>query len=94
MNHQRGSHIKQKSIALQAHLLKRAGHLYSGVCRCEGTDKACELLRRNPGYWSQPDEFDPDRFSMEGPVPSETTENFNYLPFGGGRRKCIGTPPL
>ncbi len=23
-------------------------------------------------------------------MPNETTENFNYLPFGGGRRKCIG----
>ncbi|CAL8463765.1 g3299 [Coccomyxa elongata] len=47
-------------------------------------------IHRNPGYWSQPDDFDPDRFSMDGPVPNETTENFNYLPFGGGRRKCIG----
>lgn len=48
------------------------------------------MMHRNPVYWSKPDDFDPDRFSMEGPIPNETTENFNYLPFGGGRRKCIG----
>ncbi|EIE27810.1 cytochrome P450 [Coccomyxa subellipsoidea C-169] len=47
-------------------------------------------IHRDTGYWTRPEDFDPDRFSLEGPVPNETTENFNYLPFGGGRRKCIG----
>ncbi|KAK9917377.1 hypothetical protein WJX75_003717 [Coccomyxa subellipsoidea] len=47
-------------------------------------------IHRNSGYWQRPEEFDPDRFLLDGPVPNETTENFNYLPFGGGRRKCIG----
>jgi cytochrome P450 len=36
-------------------------------------------------------EFNPDRFgALEGPIPNEVTEEFAYLPFGGGRRKCIG----
>ncbi|CAK0785609.1 hypothetical protein CVIRNUC_008820 [Coccomyxa viridis] len=47
-------------------------------------------IHRNAGFWSNADSFDPDRFPVEGPIPNEITENFNYLPFGGGRRKCIG----
>ena len=46
---------------------------------------------RSPVLWDQPDEFDPDRFGpLEGPAPNEVTEDFKYLPFGGGKRKCIG----
>ncbi len=46
---------------------------------------------RSPQLWDRPDEFDPDRFGpLEGPAPNEVTEDFKYLPFGGGKRKCIG----
>ena len=48
---------------------------------------------RNPGYWRQADEFMPDRFPLDGAMPNEVTEAFNYLPFGGGKRKCIGAQP-
>ena len=47
---------------------------------------------RNLGYWSNADSFNPDRFPVDGPIPNEVTEAYNYLPFGGGRRKCIGEP--
>ena len=47
-------------------------------------------LHRNPAYWPNPDKFDPDRFPVDGPTPNEVTEDFRYLPFGGGKRKCIG----
>ncbi|WPT10956.1 Protein LUTEIN DEFICIENT 5 [Picochlorum sp. SENEW3] len=47
-------------------------------------------LHRNPGYWTNPDKFDPDRFPIDGPMPNEVTEDYRYLPFGGGKRKCIG----
>ncbi|GLC45871.1 hypothetical protein PLESTB_001447900 [Pleodorina starrii] len=48
-------------------------------------------LHRSPKLWDEPDKFKPERFGpLDGPVPNEVTENFAYLPFGGGRRKCIG----
>jgi beta-ring hydroxylase len=47
-------------------------------------------MYRDASYWQNPETFDPDRFPVDGPIPNEVTENFNYLPFGGGRRKCIG----
>ncbi|KAG2433939.1 hypothetical protein HYH02_012484 [Chlamydomonas schloesseri] len=48
-------------------------------------------LHRSPKLWDEPDKFKPDRFGpLDGPMPNEVTENFAYLPFGGGRRKCIG----
>lgn len=47
-------------------------------------------LHRNPSYWPNPDEFNPERFPVDGPIPNEVTEDFKYLPFGGGKRKCIG----
>lgn len=47
-------------------------------------------LHRSPELWDEPDTFNPDRFSLDGPTPNETTHDFKYLPFGGGKRKCIG----
>ena len=50
--------------------------------------------RRSPEYWPEPNAFNPDRFPLDAPVPNEVTQNFAYLPFGGGKRKCIGAPLL
>ncbi|KAL6779702.1 CYP97A5 [Auxenochlorella protothecoides x Auxenochlorella symbiontica] len=47
-------------------------------------------LHRSPAHWDRPEAFDPDRFDLAGPTPNEITTGFAYLPFGGGRRKCIG----
>ena len=49
-----------------------------------------KMTCRSPHIWQRPDEFDVDRWRTSGPPPSELSENFAYLPFGGGRRKCIG----
>jgi beta-ring hydroxylase len=58
----------------------------------EGTDFFISVwnLHRNPRLWDKPEEFIPERFPVDGKAPDEYTEDFAYLPFGGGQRKCIG----
>lgn len=44
------------------------------------------LTHRHPGFWRNPEGFDPERF-RRGAAPPEP---FAYFPFGGGPRLCIG----
>jgi cytochrome P450 len=44
-------------------------------------------MQRDPELWDHPLEFDPDRFS---PERSAGRSRWQYLPFGGGPRSCIG----
>lgn len=44
------------------------------------------LVHRNPDHWPNPEGFDPHRF-----LPGAADRHrLAYLPFGGGRRQCIG----
>ncbi|WP_433252551.1 cytochrome P450 [Actinomadura nitritigenes] len=43
------------------------------------------LLHRNPDLWPDPEGFRPERFLGEQDRPRHA-----YLPFGGGRRICVG----
>jgi cytochrome P450 len=45
------------------------------------------LLHRNPEFWCNPDQFDPQRFLSDS---ASTRPRYAYLPFGGGRRICVG----
>ena len=45
------------------------------------------LLHRNPEFWPNPEGFDPERFL---PAQSSDRPKYAYLPFGGGRRICVG----
>jgi len=43
------------------------------------------MLHRHRKYWADPDAFDIDRFAEKG-----DRHRFQYLPFGGGPRTCVG----
>ncbi|KAG8442890.1 hypothetical protein GDO86_011629 [Hymenochirus boettgeri] len=45
------------------------------------------VLHRNPDVWPEPDQFQPERFSKEN---RDNWDPYNFLPFGGGPRNCIG----
>lgn len=44
-------------------------------------------LHRNPKYWSNPDQFNPERFNKNNRI--NLPKNV-YIPFGSGPRVCIG----
>ncbi len=45
------------------------------------------LLHHHPEFWPEPNRFDPERFL---PGTASTRPRYAYLPFGGGRRICVG----
>jgi len=44
-------------------------------------------LHRHPGFWEQPEVFNPLRFSPEA---DQRRHRYAYIPFGAGPRQCIG----
>ncbi len=44
-------------------------------------------IQRDPKLWDQPTTFDPDRFTGDW---HRSIDRWQYLPFGAGRRSCIG----
>ena len=46
------------------------------------------VAHHDPRYWDEPGRFDPDRFASER---AKARAPYSYLPFGGGKRACIGS---
>ncbi|XP_057793367.1 cytochrome P450 81Q32-like [Salvia miltiorrhiza] len=72
-------------------------HVSSDECRVEGfhVPRGTMLLvnaweiHNNPETWEDPEKFVPERFEG-GKVESRTEFEFEFLPFGRGRRACPG----
>ncbi|KAJ0735656.1 putative oxidoreductase [Helianthus annuus] len=46
------------------------------------------MIGRDPDYWIEPQSFIPERFSESAANINLMGTNFEYLPFGAGRRMC------
>ncbi|XP_010676209.2 flavonoid 3'-monooxygenase CYP75B137 [Beta vulgaris subsp. vulgaris] len=47
-------------------------------------------IHRDPSVWTEPSKFDPERFLLDANQFDFNGNNFNYIPFGSGRRICAG----
>jgi cytochrome P450 len=50
------------------------------------------LVHRHPGFWPDPAGFDPRRFLPGGDGDTAIRNRYAFIPFGGGRRACVGAP--
>ncbi|NRB37226.1 MAG: cytochrome P450 [Pseudomonadales bacterium] len=66
------------------------------ACKIGGCDVPANTIifipptynHRMPEFWSNPDDFDPERFAPDR--QEHKSHSFAYMPFGGGPHKCIG----
>ncbi|CAK8570948.1 unnamed protein product [Lathyrus sativus] len=71
----------------------------SGSCVAYGYEVPAETILilnlwsmgRDPKLWEKPLEFKPERFMSEDVKFDVRGQNFQFMPFGSGRRACSGT---
>ncbi|CAL4931149.1 unnamed protein product [Urochloa decumbens] len=49
-------------------------------------------IMRDPALWEDPDEFSPERFLDKAAEVEFKGKDFEFIPFGSGRRQCPGMP--
>jgi cytochrome P450 len=49
------------------------------------------IVHRLPALWKDPDELIPERFLKNGDHDNDNFDQDNFMPFGVGRRRCIGS---
>ena len=69
--------MAMQDIEVDGHLVKAGTMVIVGI----------HALHHDPALWDESLVFDPDRFSPEN---SKGRDRWQYLPFGGGPRSCIG----
>ncbi|WOH00857.1 hypothetical protein DCAR_0520233 [Daucus carota subsp. sativus] len=47
-------------------------------------------IHHSSKVWDRAEEFIPERFDLDGPVPNESNTDYRFIPFSGGPRKCVG----
>nr|AMJ39486.1 cytochrome P450-type monooxygenase 97C1 [Bixa orellana] len=47
-------------------------------------------IHHSSQVWERAEEFVPERFDLQGPIPNESNTDFRFIPFSGGPRKCVG----
>lgn len=47
-------------------------------------------IHHSPSVWDDPEDFNPERFDIDEPMPNEQNTDYRYIPFSGGPRKCVG----
>lgn len=63
---------------------------FSGYAIPQGWDVYYQIpeTHQNPQIYKNPEQFDPDRFSLER--AEDKQKIFSHIPFGGGIRECLG----
>ncbi|PIA24833.1 hypothetical protein AQUCO_01200226v1 [Aquilegia coerulea] len=74
--------VPRESCIIGGYLIPRGSKIFVNVW----------AMQRDPKYWSDPLEFRPERFLNSTNDWNYDGNDFRYLPFGSGRRICVGIP--